>query len=172
MSAYPLAMLVGVCKLREDAAASAMRVAEANLVREEETERGLRADLAEYAAWRLNEEDRRYAELFDSEPDIKDMERFRAELAGLKERELEFEREIIESKRRQKELALLVEKARTAYLATVQESRKIDAHREDWLEDWLREVSRAEEIEMEEFSKGKPGPMDEVPEAEEMDEYS
>ena len=161
MSAYPLAMLIGVCKLREDSAASAMRAAEANLNQEQERERTLRADLAAYMEWRLREEDRRYEAFFAAESDRTGMEKFRADLATLKERELELEKEIIDSQRLQVELAAKLAETKKVYLAAVQESRKIDAHRESWLEEWNREQARAEDVEMEEFSKGKPAPEDE-----------
>jgi type III secretion protein O len=158
MSAYPLAMLMGVCRLREDAAALAARTAEANLRAERERERRLRREREEYRRWRLAEEDRRYGVLIGKDSNAIGMNAFRGELAELKDRELAYDRAAIESKKLQAGLAKRAAEARTAYLAAIQKSRKIDSHREKWREDWDRERIRLEDIEMEEFAKGTIGP--------------
>lgn len=157
-SSYPLAMLIGVCKLREDAAASAMRAAERRVEEEEENGRRLRKELEDYIAWRIEEENRRYREIIGTETDREEMEKFRAGLSLLKEKDVEYEGRIIESDRRLVELREKLTEAKKAYLAAVQETTKIDAHREMWMEDWTREQNRIEDVEMEEFTGGpKPG---------------
>lgn len=153
-SPYPLAMLIGVCKLREDAAASAVRVAERNRDDEKEAGDKLRRELEEYKVWRREEENRRYKELFDKESDREDLESFRIGIASLKDREVEYEGMIIESDRRLAELEVKVEEAKRVYMAALQETMKIDAHREMWMEDWNREQGRLEDVEMEEFTGG------------------
>ncbi len=156
MSAYPLVMLIGVCKLREDAAASAMRAAELKLHNEEEEEKRLCGELAEYHQWRIAEEDKRYDAVIGTDTDKAGMEEFRAGLASLKEREIQYEGAIIESKQRQIALREALEQTKKTYHLAVLESRKIDAHRVNWLEEWNREQVRLEDVEMEEFSGKQP----------------
>lgn len=158
-AAYPLGMLMGVCKLREDAAASKVRLAEHRLNEAREQERALRDALVEYARWRLREEDRRYDGIIGTAMNVVGMEDFRGELGGLKQREVEYEGEIIEAGRliaaREEEVA----GARRVYMATIQETRKIEAHRDSWLEEWSREQARLEDVEAEDFTRA-PGPVD------------
>ncbi len=153
MSAYPLRMLVGVCKLREDSAASASRLAEYRLQEEQDLGRKLENDLAEYVKWRFSEEDRRYDGIIGTEMLLATVEDFRTDLAGLKLREAEYEKEIIESGRRAAEREKELAAAKAVYMAALQETRKIEAHREIWTEEWNREQARLEDVEMEEFSK-------------------
>lgn len=166
-AAYPLTMLIGVCKLREDAASSKLRGAEYRLEEAVENEKKLQQALVEYRQWRLEEEDRRYRGIVGLDMNRAEMEDFRADLGLLKVREAEYEKEIIEAGRlitvREKE----VEEARKAYMATLQETRKIETHRELWLEDWKKEQNRLEDIEMEEFTKAPDPTEDENADVEE-----
>lgn len=147
---YPLAAALAQRKAAKETRARAL--AEAVLAVERE-KAALRA--REQARTRL-EEDRaaRAAHLYDAEPSgmlsMPRVERRREDLRNLDGRIEQAGREVEEQKEVLARAEAAAEAARAALVEADRELRAVEKHHEAWLEDWKKEMARAEQREAEE----------------------
>jgi len=147
---YPLAAALAQREAAKETRARAL--AEAVLAVERE-KAALRA--REQARTHL-EEDRaaRAAHLYDAEPSgmlsMPQVERRREDLRNLDGRIEQARREVEEQKEILARAEAVAEAARAALVEADRELRAVEKHHEAWLEDWKKEMARAEQREAEE----------------------
>jgi len=152
---YPLALLARVRQKREDAAAGEYSAREkAHLAAIAETLARLKA-LEDYLAWRKEEEDRRYQEVLGKEMTRREMEKFKAGIAALREKDNILLEALQEARRAEEEAGRLKDEAAETLRQCRKDAEKINSHQEIWEAGEAREAERREDLEMEDFTRRK-----------------
>lgn len=162
MAKYPLQPLLSVRKYREDAAQTQLRQAEHALREAKEQLETREKELADFALWRREEEDRRYASIMHTLLSLDELDQFKAALARLRDKELLHEEQVIEARHKLEQARKDVEKAKDTVRLAQRETARILAHKDIWLEAERKEAERKEDLESEEF---KPMSVDAVDES-------
>ncbi len=151
MGAYPLANLLTLRKLREDAAEREARRARAAEAEAKNRLEEAKAELARYREWRPGEEKRLFAELRGRVIEQSRLDRHREDIEGLRKQELVREETCLTREKELKEAGEALEKAKRAKAAAVRGREKIAIHRDRWQISEAKRLEAAEEAELEEF---------------------
>lgn len=158
MTAYPLAPLARIRRLREDAAVMECAAREKALLAARQETLARRKILEDYLVWRKKEEDRRYQEILGKEMSRQDLDVFKSGVAALREKDNALLEAVEEACRAEEEAARRRDDAAKTLKLRRKDKEKIDVHREIWRVGEAREAERREDLEMEEFTGAKrPG---------------
>jgi cellobiose-specific phosphotransferase system component IIA len=155
MSAYPLGSLLMVREFREKAAAAAVTAAKNKVEEAKELIVQRERELVEYIEWRKCEEKRLFEEIKLKEIEYTGLEDHQTDVQQLRQKEGDYRDRIEQAKAALEEAKKNLEEAKQAHANSVQEKRKIEEHKEIWLEEQKKLEAMAEDLEMEEFM-GKP----------------
>lgn len=148
---YVLEDLLQVRRLREEAAARQVAQRKANIERLSGRVTQLQTDLAEYRNWKAAREEELFAEVKKRAIHRKDLDKFHSRVQKLREKEREYEANIVdaENQLRAEQEALVEDRAQ--YLAAHRNRDKLDEHKRGWLANARKLVEIAEEKEVEDF---------------------
>lgn len=156
MEKYPLQSLLDVRKYREQNAQNAVRQAE-NLYKEcvsscmEQQKK-----IAEYAKWKVQEEERKYTEILGSQLHIDDLEDFKQYFAYLKDKGVKLEEELYTLEKQKENAKQTVEQKKEEFKLAKKNTTKIEAHHDIWKQAEKKEQERKEDLEAEEFKPLSP----------------
>ncbi len=152
MAKYPLASLLSAREFREDAAAresaAARRKADAAKAAEEEAEATWHA----YQEWRPGEEVRLFEEIRGKVMPLTGLDGHRDDIQALRSRELHLEEVFHEAEEATAAAEKAAAEAKERHSETVRDRRKIEEHRNVWLQAEAKRQEAAEEAELEEFT--------------------
>lgn len=155
MTGYPLAPLVRVRKLREEAAAAEYSAREKALLAARQETLARSKALEDYLAWRMQEEERRYQSILGKELSFKELENFKAGLAALRDRDNLLLAALEEARKAEADAAQRRDAAMEALRRTRKEKERIGESQKIWLAQEVKETERREDLEMEEFTGAK-----------------
>lgn len=112
-----------------------------------------RRRLEEYHAWRPGRERQLYDDIQNQEVSLDDLEELKAQIVGLRARELALNEEVIELGRTVDAAVKAEHEAHAAWLATQREVQKAEQMLDDWRARERRAVERKAELELEEFTR-------------------
>jgi type III secretion protein O len=150
-SAYPLSGLLRIRDFRVDAAAKAVRTAEAALHEAQAMLAAAQAKLTAYRAWRIEETEHRYQSIMAQTLTLDELDDFKAGLAALADQELQKEAAVRDAQNTVTACCENLVTARTTWRSADHEREKILHHREEWQKGDAKESARQEDLEMEEF---------------------
>lgn len=110
-----------------------------------------RQELEEYRRWKAGERERIYGLVLHQEVSLADLERLKALLAELEEKEALIEKKIMMADKAVEEAQRALEEAREAWRKALSNLQKLEEHREIWMEEARVEEERAMEKETEEL---------------------
>lgn len=140
---------------RETAAGNAVK-AKRNLL--DEARRLLKEKekaLADYRKWRIQKEESLYGEVKDQNISLKELDDLKLKIVLLREKETELEHEILKAEQARDKAEDELSQAMSAYRKAIREKKKIEEHREKWLEEASLEEERERDKELEEYQKMK-----------------
>lgn len=149
--AYALQDLLRIRQMREQMAKDSLIKAQNYL---EETIRQVeqkKKELEDFRVWRVEEEDRLYAEIMNKKIRRMDLDGLKAKLAKLEKKELEHEQAVDDAQAEREKAKEDLETARNLYNQALIGVQKIQEHKDSWMEEWKKEQEMIEEKETEDF---------------------
>jgi hypothetical protein len=153
MRRYALQDMVRVRQHREEQASEAVARARRALVEAEKALLAAQIKLAEYAVWRVEEEKRRLDALMRRLLKLGELSDARQEIAALREHEYTLMDVVKRAEAAVVEAQARVDEARQRHAQAVRDLEKLLEHRTIWQTETARETERAEDLELEEFSR-------------------
>ena len=156
MEKYPLQSLLDVRKYREQNAQNAVRQAESrykecvNACLEQQNK------IENYQKWRVEEEEKKYAEILGQNLHIEDLAGFKQYFSLLKEKGIKLEEELYNFEKQKETAKQAVEQKKQEFKLAKKNTAKIEAHHEIWKEIEKKEQERKEDLEAEEFKPLSP----------------
>ncbi|MEW4561497.1 YscO family type III secretion system apparatus protein [Bremerella sp. JC770] len=129
---YPLQDLFDVRTIREDTAARAYATTRKQIEIAEDHLATIRAKLEEYKAWRQTREEALYSEIIDHAIIQKDLKKLHFKLQQLREKQHEFEAQLIQCEKQLSDAQELAETARNAYIVACRNRKKLEEHKDIW----------------------------------------
>jgi len=151
VEAYPLESLLSVRHHREEGAKRNVRLAEIALREAEQAILDRQRELEEFKLWRREEEDRRYDAIMGKSLSMRELDRFKAGLAELADRERRKAEDVAKARKQAEAAAKDLDKARTLAKQAQKNTAKITAHKDIWQEEAKKEAEHKEDLELEEF---------------------
>ena len=151
MEKYPLESLLSVRHYREEEASRAVRDAETRCREARQRIADLQNELKAFRIWRREEENRRYDAIMGTAMSCEELEKFKAGLAALAEREAKKQEEVMLAEKELEKTEAQLEQARNHARLAQKETAKIQAHKDIWSQDAKKEAERQEDLELEEF---------------------
>lgn len=148
---YPLEPLLTVRHFREENAKIAVNVAQRSVREAEAKVQERQKELEAYRNWLPEEENRRYDTILGKTLSLKTLDKFKAELALLKEKEFQYEEAVVAAQEEQKKCLQALKTAQEAAHKARMDTAKIVAHKDIWLVDYKKEQELAADKEMEDF---------------------
>ena len=134
----------------EDNAKRALGQAEADLNQAKEKHEAAIAAKKRYEEWIVEEEDRRYAAIFNTKVSVQGLADFREGLANLAHGLVDLEDKVLQAAQVVNQCQEKLNQCRADYFAARRETMKIEEHRKIWLSLARKEEERVSELEMEE----------------------
>jgi len=107
--------------------------------------------LRDYIDWRIEREAGLFEEIRNKLVVPAALENLKQHFFLLREKELVFEKAVMEAEKARKEAVEELEKARDAYNTAVRRKQKIEEHKTRWMDAFKKEQEREQEKEMEDF---------------------
>jgi F0F1-type ATP synthase membrane subunit b/b' len=152
MRRYLLEDLVRVREHREEQASERVTRARRLLLEAEAARTHAQKALAEYTVWRVAEEQRRLNGLMRRLLKLGELSDERQEIALLREREFEFVDRVKQADAAVAKAEAHLEETRQQHAQALRELEKLLEHRSLWQREQARELERAEELELEDFT--------------------
>lgn len=157
MSGYPLAPLLRIRKIREQAAAAEVTACRHRLDEAGRVLQQRRDELAEYVPWRINREKELFAVIKNRPVPLARVDEMKAEMAAMLAREHHLEDQILLAEKVRDEAREALDKARENHVRTMREEQKIKEHRVIWNDEQRREAERLQDLELEEAASRPAG---------------
>ncbi len=149
---YPLAELLHIRELREQAAASNVRKARLAMEQAQQELQQARKDLEEYVAWRLQREAEMYEEITGAMLSVRELENFKEAIARLRDKERDHRLHIRKYEENVQQAVEFLEQCRSEHIETVKNRRKLDEHEAIWRKEAALRAQALEERELEEVA--------------------
>lgn len=150
-SKYPLDMLITARKIREDNAQRAVLSAKNALTELLQNIEDKKLEIQYYEEWRKEEEVRRFNEIQNTTLSQKEMDMFKWGIAALKAHTVDLEEEVITMEQKIPQLEEHINNAVIEHKEAISQREKIEQHKEAWREEIMKEATRLEDLELEEF---------------------
>lgn len=148
---YILEDMLGVRRLREDAATKQLVKQKEIVAMAERCLEQRQQDLDSYGVWRVRRESELFDEIIDHTISSHDLEDLRFRVQKLRDKESTLRSEVIEAEEKLKTATQDLERARQRYSEAYRERGKLDEHRAAWMQEASREQELREEKEAEDF---------------------
>jgi hypothetical protein len=155
LARYPLEGLLTIRRLRDEAAARAVRQAKTDLAAARAREKEQQKSLAEFRSYKEAEIERRYSRILGQKLSLAELDSFRAGLGELNQMQLQKEEilaRLVQAAQSQEQKLFEAQKAAKKAAAGLQ---KIESQKEHWRVGELARMEQAEASELEEFP-GRP----------------
>ena len=167
MADYALKDLQRIRKIREERAqgevAASRRALETAIGQVEESKK----ELARYIDWRIETEEKLHADVRGKIIGMRELEGLRANVAALREREIEYHRAVELKEKAVDDAKAKLEESRQALKSATRELQKIEEHKRVWMGEKRREEEIFADKEMEEFRSISTGEDEEAEEGHE-----
>lgn len=156
MEKYPLQALLDVRKYREQNAQNAVRQAENHYKECVSSCTEQQNKIENYQKWRVQEEEKKYAEILGQNLHIDDLEDFKQYFGLLKDKGLKLEEELYNLEKIKEEAKQAVTQRKEEFKLAKKNTAKIEAHHDIWKQIEKKEQERKEDLEAEEFKPLSP----------------
>lgn len=153
---YPLQDMVFVREHRQDKASKALNASRRVVKEAEQHLAGCEKKLADYAKFRVAEEERLMQSIMHKPVKLGDITDIRLDISNMRERELDFVDQVRKAEGELDRAREEMVNAQQAYKKATQDTEKLVEHKVSWLREQDLELERLADLELEDFISPKP----------------
>lgn len=168
MARYLLQDLLNVRQLREDAAHDLVMASRRVLEQAEQEVVRRKQELVDYTAWRIQREAELYDQIINHQVQLRNLDDLKIDIQLLREKESLYEQRILEAQKGVEDARNSLHKAEADFRQASKDKRKLEEHKDMWVQDLAKEAEVAADKETEDF-KVKDPDVEEEPDEEEVE---